>query len=137
MAYTVEKGTPDVVVYNIFQRINTGGLQLNPQEIRQALYTGKATRLIQQLVENKEFQTATQYAIESERMTDREYVTRFIAFTELDYRLEYKGNIDEFLIKALKKVNTYTEKELQRVALGFERVMRYSKDIFGLSLIHI
>ena len=131
VAYTVEKGTPDVVVYNIFQRINTGGLQLNPQEIRQALYTGKATRLIQQLVENKEFQTATQYAIESERMTDREYVTRFIAFTELDYRLEYKGNIDEFLIKALKKVNTYTEKELQRVALGFERVMRYSKDIFG------
>lgn len=130
VAYTVEKGTPDVVVYNIFQRINTGGLQLNPQEIRQALYTGKATRLIQHLAENEEFQVATQHAIESERMTDREYVTRFIAFTELDYRTEYKGNIDEFLIKALKKVNTYTEEELQRVAVGFERVMRYSKAVF-------
>ena len=31
------------------------------------------------------------------RMVDREYVTRFIAFTELDYQQEYKGNIDNFL----------------------------------------
>lgn len=78
VAYTVEKGTPDAVIYNIFQRINTGGLKLNPQEIRQALYTGKATQLIQQLAESDEFLQATQYAIPPERMTDREYVTRFI-----------------------------------------------------------
>ena len=27
VAYTVERGTPDAIVYNIFQRINTGGLE--------------------------------------------------------------------------------------------------------------
>ena len=37
IAYTVTRGTPDAVVFNIFQRINTGGVQLNDQEIRQAL----------------------------------------------------------------------------------------------------
>ena len=40
IAFTVEKGTPDAVVFNIFQRINTGGVILTDQEIRQALYQG-------------------------------------------------------------------------------------------------
>ena len=131
VAYTVEKGTPDAVVYNIFQRINTGGLELNSQEIRQALYTGRSTKLIQQLAERQEFLQATQHAISTERMLDREYVTRFIAFTELDYRTEYRGNIDNFLIKALKKVNAYETTELERISESFKRIMKYSAAIFG------
>uniref|UniRef100_UPI004057BCB6 DUF262 domain-containing protein n=1 Tax=Acetatifactor sp. TaxID=1872090 RepID=UPI004057BCB6 len=129
--YTVEKGTPELVVYNIFQRINTGGLELNPQEIRQALCMGNATMLIQKLAESEEFITATQHKISSERMADREYVTRFIAFTELDYREEYHGNIDNYLIKALKLVNTYDEKQLSIISNRFKKVMNYCTRIFG------
>lgn len=131
VVYTVEKGTPDAVVYNIFQRINTGGIQLNSQEIRQALYMGAATDLIQRLAESDEFKKATQYAIPSERMIDREYVTRFIAFTEIDYRKEYKGNIDNYLIKALKVVNTYNEEQISELEHNFKRVMKYCHIIFG------
>lgn len=96
IAYTVIKGTPDEVVFNIFQRINTGGIQLNAQEIRQALYSGKGTDLIKELAELQEFKEATQFAVKPERMLDREYVLRFLAFTELDYKKEYKGNINNF-----------------------------------------
>lgn len=131
VAYTVERGTPDGIVYNIFQRINTGGLELKPQEIRQALYVGKATALLQKLAEKEEFLQATQHSISTERMADREYVNRFIAFTEQDYVLEYKGNIDEYLRKALKKVNHYDDKELLRVEKSFYRVMLYCKKVFG------
>ena len=56
VAYTVTQGTPDEVVFNIFQRINTGGIQLNDQEIRQALYSGRGTDLLKELAERKEFQ---------------------------------------------------------------------------------
>lgn len=131
VAYTVEKGTPDIIVYNIFQRINTGGLCLNAQEIRQAMYHGTATELIQKLAQSEAFLEATQYAISKERMIDREYVTRFIAFTELDYEKEYKGNIDSFLIKGLKKVNQYSKIELERIEFNFKRVMFYCERIFG------
>lgn len=131
IAYTVEKGTPDEVVFNIFQRINTGGLPLNDQEIRQALCHGKVTELIQELARTKEFLEATQHAIRTDRMIDREYVTRFIAFTELDYKKEYKGNIDSFLIKAMKKVNNYSESELARIRQNFKTTMLYCKEIFG------
>ena len=85
VAYTVTQGTPDEVAFNIFQRINTGGIQLNDQEIRQALYSGRGTDLLKELAERKEFQEATQFAVKSERMLDREYVLRFLSFTELDY----------------------------------------------------
>lgn len=129
--YVVEKGTPEVVVYNIFQRINTGGLRLEDQEIRQALYQGNATELTRELAESESFLEATQYSVRSERMLDREYVNRFLAFTELDYEKEYKGNIDEFLIKALKKVNNYTEEDFKRIRVSFQEVMEFSKEIFG------
>ena len=63
VAYTVIKGTPDEIVFNIFQRINTGGVQLNDQEIRQALYSGRGTELLKTLAERREFKEATQFAV--------------------------------------------------------------------------
>lgn len=131
IAYTVTQGTPDEVVFNIFQRINTGGIQLNDQEIRQALYSGKGTDLIKELAERNEFQEATQFAVKSERMLDREYVLRFLSFTELDYKKEYKGNIDNFLIKGLKNANNFNESDIARVTDRFVRIMNACKDIFG------
>ncbi|MBD5448552.1 MAG: DUF262 domain-containing protein [Lachnospiraceae bacterium] len=132
VAYTVEKGTPDGIVYNIFQRINTGGVILTSQEIRHALYGGKATELLQKLAESDEFLQVTLRAIPSKRMLDREYVNRFIAFVELDYEKDYGGNIDDFLRKALKKVNGYKKDKIAHIEETFYRVMEGSWDIFGI-----
>lgn len=129
--YTVEKGTPDDVVFNIFKRINTGGLVLSPQEIRHALYQGKVTTLIDKMVEDTTFKKMTS-SLKEERMNDREYATRFIAFTDLNYQTDYKGNIDSFLTKALKKVNSYEDSlECDRIYANFIRIMSYCYAIFG------
>lgn len=131
VAYTVEKGTPDGIVYNIFERINTGGVKLEKQEIRHAMYGGKATDLLQRLAESEIFIQATQHAILPDRMEDREYVNRFIAFTELDYVNEYEGNIDDFLRKALKTVNQYNDSDIAHIEQSFYRTMKGCRDIFG------
>lgn len=130
--YTVEKGTPDDVVFNIFKRINTGGLVLTPQEIRHALYQGPVTELIGKMVKEQAFKEATTNSLREIRMADREYVTRFIAFTELDYRKDYTGNIDSFLTKVLKQVNAYGDtSEYDRIYQNFIRIMEYCHSIFG------
>ena len=131
VAYTVIKGTPEEVVFNIFQRINTGGVQLNDQEIRQALYPGRGTALIKELAQRQEFKEATQFAVKPDRMADREYVLRFLSFTELDYKKEFKGNIDNFLMKGLKKANTYEDGDVVRVTGQFVRVMDMCRFVFG------
>lgn len=130
-AYIVEKGTPDSVVYNIFQRINTGGLKLEPQEIRHALYPGKATKIAEELSKSEEFLKTTDWSISPTRMMDQEFITRFFSFTELDYRTEYKGSIDEYLIKSMKLVNNYDDDQLDLIRGNFYKTMKYARLIFG------
>lgn len=131
IAFCVEKGTPETVVYNIFQRINTGGLQLEPQEIRNAMYHGASTELANILAQSRVFLETTMYSIKPDRMMDQEYIIRFMAFTELDYVNEYKDDIDAFLIRAMKKINNYEEADLQRIENNFYKVMKYSRELFG------
>lgn len=129
--YTIERGTPEEVVFNIFKRINTGGLNLEPQEIRHALYQGKSTRLVKRLAGSEAFLEATAGAIRTERMMDCEFVTRYLAFTELDYQKDYKGNIDSYLIKVMKLVNTYTDDQIEKIAGEFIDVMQTCHQILG------
>ncbi|EDK4639149.1 DUF262 domain-containing protein, partial [Campylobacter jejuni] len=44
--YTIQPPTPEQVKFNIFDRVNRGGTRLNNQEMRNALYQGNSTELI-------------------------------------------------------------------------------------------
>lgn len=94
----INPGTPEEVKRNIFKRINTGGIPLSSQEIRNALYGGKSTELLNELVEMPIFKKATGYSIKTERMEDKELVLRFVSFL-IRNRLTYNKTVttDEWL----------------------------------------
>ena len=104
ICYIINPGAPINLKYNIFKRINTGGLHLEPQEIRHALYQGYATNYLKKLSDNDTFKRVTGYSVPTDRMMDREFVLRFIAFYELGVD-KYDGIVDDFLNAAMVLIN--------------------------------
>ena len=49
--HVIKAPTSDRVTFDLFDRVNRGGTRLNNQEMRNALYQGNATELINRLAE--------------------------------------------------------------------------------------
>ncbi|WP_051200675.1 DUF262 domain-containing protein [Butyrivibrio sp. XPD2002] len=128
--YTIEKGTPRKIVFNIFKRLNTGGLVLTSQEIRHALNQGEVISLLKNMASCDEFKKATEYSIKTDRMLDCEYATRFLAFTQMDIS-EYKSNIDDFLDSAMALGNQMSQGERDDVMKAYKRSLDYCRKVFG------
>lgn len=134
MYYVIQPPTPERVKFDIFDRVNRGGTRLNNQEMRNALYSGHATRLIDELSKSNEFQLATGGTIKSSRMKDKYIILRFIAFYMLykgTITYEYKSNIDEFLAVVMDLINNSKNyEEIEELKESFFRSMKLSFDLF-------
>lgn len=127
----IERGTPEEVMFNVFRRINTGGVPLSPQEIRHALNPGPVRGFLENLANSKEFRNATNHSIKTGRMVDRECILRFLAF-HIDPWENYAANdMDGYLGKAMKKINDQSQQDCDVIAADFKRAMRAAEDIFG------
>lgn len=131
VVHVIRPGTPEPVKFNIFARINTGGLPLTSQEIRQALIPGPARELLAQLASSHEFITATGGRVPSERMADREMVLRHLAF-RLTRPEKYRAQeFDKFLAQAMHGINRLSEREREEHAGAFLGAMQAARGIFG------
>lgn len=129
--FLIQSGTPPEVKFNIFKRINTGGLPLSAQEIRHALNQGKVTDFLKELADCKEFRRATAKGISPKRMGDRECVLRFLAFT-LTNPKDYKaGDFDAFLNDCMSRVNRLPNSELNNLAHDFKGALHTAEGCFG------
>lgn len=82
-------------VFHIFERLNTGGALLQPQEIRTAMYQGEFNDLIERLNGNESWRGL--FGPVSNRMRDRELILRFLAlYFNSD---KYERPMKEFLNK--------------------------------------
>lgn len=126
----VELGTPDFVKFNLFKRINTGGLILTPQEIRHAMNQGVASDTIAEMASYPEFKKATCYRIPSDRMEDQEFITRFVAFyiTESDH---YAPDLDTFMTEGMAEISFLTEQQREDIKCRFRRSMVTAYGIWG------
>ena len=129
VAYIINPGTPTDVKFNIFKRINTGGLVLEPQEIRHALNQGVPSKFVAQLAQLESFKDATQNVISPDRMLDREFVTRFLAFY-LNGPQGYRPDLDTFMTTSMGLLKTKTNEELNVIMKAFDNAMKLSKIIF-------
>ncbi|WP_406730828.1 DUF262 domain-containing protein [Streptomyces sp. NBC_01794] len=131
VVHIIQQGTPEDVKFNIFARINTGGLPLTRQEIRHALVKGPARGYLADLAEDPAFGDATGWSISNERMSDREMVLRFLAF-RLSVPAEYRQqDFDQFLVDTMHRINRLSDTEREHHAREFREAMKCASDVFG------
>ena len=127
----IEPGTPEEVMYNIFRRINTGGLKLNGQEIRHALNPGPVLNYLEELAKSNEFLMATWRSISSKRMADEECILRFLAFHIDPWEGYSTHSLDRYLGEAMRKINNMDESERDRLSADFKKAMCAAHNILG------
>lgn len=117
--------------HEIFNRINTGGTPLNPQEIRHALNPGPFQKYLKELAESTEFKKATAGGVQQKRLEDQECVLRFLAFMFLSPENYNDSEMNFFLEKAMKVGNRLSKSMLDKYEVLFRRAMQVSYQIFG------
>lgn len=128
--YIIRAGTPDKVRTSIFTRINTGGLTLQPAEIKNSVYRGQAANLLKELAHSEAFLKATRGKIDPSRMLDCEFVNRFLAFYLLGLE-HYAGNLEDFLNDVMILLQKESADILEMCRRDFLKAMNYANSIFG------
>lgn len=96
-----------------FERLNTGGVDLSRQEVRNCVYYGKFNQLLLELASNSIFAEAWGIPIDNhekllqnnlfKKMEDAELVLRFFAFRHIDdFRKGMEGFLDLYMMNSLE-----------------------------------
>ena len=126
--YIIDSKAPERARLDIFERVN-GGVPLTRQQMRNCLYMGGGTRFLREEASMPLFLKATGSSLKTLTMRDREFVNRFCAFQILPLKLY--GDMDEFLARALQKMNAMSDEELDELRACFRRGLVNNYTLFG------
>lgn len=115
----IEPSTPENVKLDIFKRLNTGGKELNKQEVRHAFMKKDVREFIKKMVDSEEFISATDRGINDKRMLAQELMLRYIGFyciyIEDFLNVSYNSNMDDFLDMVAIELNNCKKIPYQRI----------------------
>lgn len=120
-----------------FERLNTGGVHLSKQEIRNCIYSSKFNQLLLELAKNQIFAKAWNIPISDEdklktsnlykKMEDVELVLRFFAFRHAD---EFRNGIEGFLNLYMLKSLDFLDKDIEILEKIFIDTINLASQIY-------
>jgi hypothetical protein len=114
-------------IYHVFERLNTGGMTLTPQEIRNCINHGELTALLFSLKDNAVWRNI--YGPPNKRMKDQELILRFFA---LLYDLEnYERPMNEFLNNFMARKRNLAKEERAEITSTFEATVGAAYEALG------
>jgi hypothetical protein len=119
---------PDIR-FDVFERLNQGGVRLTPQELRNSNYRGDLNGIIKSLCTDERFQSIRRVNEVDSRMGDAEMVLRFFAFHFAP--AEYRGFFAPFLDKYLERKMKMTESDKKLHESTFLNTIGKVAAVFG------
>lgn len=114
-------------IYLIFERLNTGGMLLQPQEVRSAIYPGQFAELLRELNEYPAWRKV--YGDRSARLKDQEFILRFLAM--YFYKDKYKKPLKGFLNNFMARNRDFQLADKERLASVFMTTVDYVANTLG------
>lgn len=122
------------VKYDIFERLNTGAIRLEAQELRNAVCRGPFRDLIKELAKNDIFVKIAKLnkdGAKVKKMEDEELVLRYFALSANNGYIEYKKNFKDFLTEKMSFFNNCSEKQISYMKSNFINTMNRINTSFG------
>jgi hypothetical protein len=106
------------IKFEVFERLNTGSMSLNAQELRNSLYRGELNNLFKLLVDDINFREILGTRIPKKRMVDEELVLRFFAMRKS--LPEYRAPLKVFLNNYMREWQNPNSDELNNLTATFK-----------------
>ena len=134
---TLLKQSDSLLKYEVFNRLNTGGDKLLPQEIRNASFEGNLNDLLVELSENNIFRKQFNLETEKERekskiykeMLDVEYVLRF--FTLRDSWNKFNGNMKIAMDNFMEQNYRSKDLNIENFRNTFNQTLSFCETVWG------
>ena len=127
---TIKKESSASLRFEIFERLNTGAVSLNDQELRNCIYRGRYNELLKELSADREFREAIGLRRVERRMKDVELVLRFAAFLHASY-LNYTAPVRRFLNDDMERFQDISEQDERDLRTGFKNSLHIIRSLFG------
>ena len=118
-------------LFTIFHRLNSGGVRLNNQEIRNCIYTGHFNDMLKHFdVENADWQVVKSRIWGStSRFRSVEILLRILAFNES--LNQYDGNLADFLNKYMHSRAGTSVTQVQEISRQLDTVTNIARSALG------
>jgi hypothetical protein len=127
----IDKGSHPEVKFEVFERLNTGSVKLNDQEVRNAVHRGPYNDHLRMLAKNKDFLDLLGQTEPHKRMSDVELVLRFAAWLHQGYLSLTTKQLKAFMNKEMEAGRSYGPRELRDLQNDFKKSVELSKTVFG------
>lgn len=110
-AIVIENDSHPNMKFEVFERLNTGSISLNAQELRNSMYRGTFNEMLHGLVKESTFRNLIGTAKPRKRIIDEELILRFFAIREqFD---SYKPDMKRFLNEYMQSVKDSDEQQIE------------------------
>lgn len=127
---TFSKDSAQDLKFEIFERLNTGSVSLNDQELRNCIYRGSFNALLRELSADTDFTLLLGMRKPDKRMKDIELVLRFSAFYHSTY-LNYKPPMKNFLNIEAERYRNISKDDAQQLRMAFRNTCQIIRSLFG------
>lgn len=119
---------PDIK-FDIFERLNSGSVQLNRQELRNCIYRGSYSNLLKELAEDSEWLKLIGAENSHRRMSDCEMILRFFAFYHGSN--SYSPPISKFLNNEISVRKNASSEIIDSLRQVFKKSVKLTWTIFS------